>query len=149
MSRAVNAIFLLWAGILIGVSLIATPAKFLVPDLSLAHALQIGRTTFHLLAFAEIALLILIIKVIIFQFSRLQLQWHILQWPAVLAVIIALQYLGLLPIIAERSDQVIAGYVSAPSQLHWFYVLIGLIKISILLIAGLKQATNSSTMERL
>jgi hypothetical protein len=40
------AIALLWCGLLLGVSFLATPAKFMAPSLSLVVALDVGRQTF-------------------------------------------------------------------------------------------------------
>jgi hypothetical protein len=40
---------ILYAGILLGISFLATPIKFLVPLLTLPVALDIGRITFHAL----------------------------------------------------------------------------------------------------
>ena len=49
MTQRLRNLFLIWAGIIFGVSLLATPAKFLAPDLSLTEALQVGRVTFRVL----------------------------------------------------------------------------------------------------
>lgn len=43
-----KAVLFIWAGALIGVSFIATPAKFLVFSLDLSVALQIGQITFYI-----------------------------------------------------------------------------------------------------
>ena len=48
MTRVIAAILFVW--ILLGVSFIATPAKFLAPSLSMAQALDVGRWTFHVLS---------------------------------------------------------------------------------------------------
>ena len=40
MTRVIAAILFVWAGVLLGVSFIATPAKFLAPSLPMAHALS-------------------------------------------------------------------------------------------------------------
>jgi hypothetical protein len=37
---------ILWLGLLLGVSFLATPAKFLAPSLALPVALDVGRHTF-------------------------------------------------------------------------------------------------------
>jgi hypothetical protein len=53
---ALGAMIMLWAGVLIGVSFLAAPAKFNAPGLSLPVAMQIGRQEFGALNCAEIAL---------------------------------------------------------------------------------------------
>lgn len=45
MTRTTTAILFIWAGLLIGVSFVAKPAKFLAPSLALAQALDVGRWT--------------------------------------------------------------------------------------------------------
>jgi hypothetical protein len=52
--HAPSALALLWAGMLIGVSFLATPAKFLAPSLILPVALDVGRQTFGLFSLVEI-----------------------------------------------------------------------------------------------
>ncbi len=42
MSQVTSAILFIWAGLLLGVSFIATPAKFLAPSLPMAQALDVG-----------------------------------------------------------------------------------------------------------
>ena len=44
---AVTLLAWLWAGLVLGVSFVATPVKFLAPSLSLADALAVGRVTFE------------------------------------------------------------------------------------------------------
>lgn len=44
-SETARRLFLLWAGAVIGVLFIATPVKFLAPDLQLTAALQVGRVS--------------------------------------------------------------------------------------------------------
>jgi len=44
---------LVWLGMLIGVSFLATPVKFVVKDLSLPVALQVGQATFGLFTNVE------------------------------------------------------------------------------------------------
>jgi hypothetical protein len=46
MNGAIACGMFLWAGMLLGVSFIATPAKFLAPSLPLAQALDVGRSSF-------------------------------------------------------------------------------------------------------
>ena len=53
---AAAIIAMIWLGMLIGVSFLATPVKFVVADLSLPVALQVGQATFHLFAKVEWAL---------------------------------------------------------------------------------------------
>ena len=56
---ALGALIMLWAGVLIGVSFLAAPAKFGAPGLSLPMAMEIGRREFGGLNLTEIALTLL------------------------------------------------------------------------------------------
>lgn len=47
---------LVWAGMVLGVSFLATPAKFLTPSLPLPTALAIGRQTFRIFGRVEMGL---------------------------------------------------------------------------------------------
>jgi hypothetical protein len=49
MMHIVSPLLFVWSGLLIGVSFVATPARFLAPSLQLPQALDVGRWTFHVL----------------------------------------------------------------------------------------------------
>lgn len=51
--KAIAALLFVWAGVLLGISFVATPAKFLAPSLPMVQALDVGRWTFHVLAWIE------------------------------------------------------------------------------------------------
>ena len=53
---ALGALIMLWAGVLIGVSVLAAPAKFGAPGLTLPVAMAVGREEFGALNLSEIAL---------------------------------------------------------------------------------------------
>jgi hypothetical protein len=53
---ALGAMLMLWAGVLIGVSFLAAPAKFGASGLSLPVAMEIGRREFGALNLTEVVL---------------------------------------------------------------------------------------------
>jgi hypothetical protein len=59
MIHIVSPLLFVWSGLLIGVSFVATPAKFLAPSLQLPQALDVGRWTFHVLTLMEWTLVIM------------------------------------------------------------------------------------------
>lgn len=137
MTQRLRSLFLIWAGIIVGVSLLATPAKFLAPDLSLAEALQVGRVTFQVMAVAEGILLTLACVLVILKPPVLKRSFL---WPLVIAAILLFQYAVLLPFLNIQTNQVMAG--EAPGQtssLHSVYVVIELLKVGLLLFLGLRQ----------
>ncbi len=113
MRAEVRILFLIlvsvWAGIIVGVSLIATPVKFQAPSLTLQTGLEIGRYTFRLLGRIDLSLLVLtLIAAAIAQPPKVV--WMML---AIVIVILALQRFWLLPFLDNRVSEILAG--AAPS----------------------------------
>jgi len=106
MTDNVRHLFLVWAGLVIGVSLLATPVKFLAPDLSLEHALQVGRVTFRAMGATELVLLLLALALAARSSS---IRWNTVKWPVVIGALLVFQYLLVLPLLAARTDEVMAG----------------------------------------
>ncbi|MCW5716877.1 MAG: hypothetical protein KIS68_03485 [Bauldia sp.] len=126
---AAPAVALLWAGLLLGVSFLATPVKFTAQSLTLPVALDVGQATFHLLAKIEwVALALLVITAVS---ARLPL-WHF----AVIALVAAcllVQTLALLPSLDARVAAIIAGEAVPASSLHLAYVACEMLKLILLL----------------
>ncbi|MEM7431663.1 MAG: hypothetical protein AAF351_06950 [Pseudomonadota bacterium] len=130
-------LFLIWAGLVFGVSFLATPAKFLAPDLDLSTALQVGRVTFRVFSYVEAFLIVLTVGLAWKQFgSTLR---HYL-WPFVLTILLLVQYFVVLPIVAQHTDAVTAGdAVSSSSAMHQVYVVFEVIKAGLLLWLGIQN----------
>jgi hypothetical protein len=107
-----------WAGIVIGVSFIATVAKFDAPSLTLPVALDVGRHTFAPLARIEWALWLLLLT------ASALAGWGRGRILAVggVAGILAVQALWLLPSLDARVELILAGTTPPPSQLHLLFV---------------------------
>lgn len=104
----------LWAGIVIGVSFIATVAKFAAPSLTRPVALEVGAHTFAMLARIEWGLAILL-ALLIFAAGVTKLRLLLLG----LAVAILLgEAIWLFPALNTRTALVIAGEALPPSPLH-------------------------------
>ena len=130
----VSLICWLWAGVVLGVSFIATPAKFLAPSLSLPDALEVGRATFYVLRWLECGFIVILIAVLLITYAHIKLT----AWFSVVAVILCLliNYLGLQPALDERTKLIIAGEAIAQSSQHKVYVFIEMIKLIALMVAG-------------
>jgi hypothetical protein len=128
---ALTIVALVWLGLVVGVSFIATPAKFLAPTLELAVALDIGRQTFGVFAIAEITAAITL-GVLLF-FARRQLAVVLLG--ALVVLVVAVEQLWLLPLLDERVEIIIQGGVPEASALHGVYIALDGLKI--LLLTGL------------
>jgi len=103
-----------WAGIVVGVSFIATIAKFAAPSLTRPVALDVGAHTFAMLARIEWGLAaVLALLILAAGLTRLRLILFIL-----IAAILAGAAIWLYPQLAARTALVIAGQPLPPSPLH-------------------------------
>lgn len=110
---------LLWLGVLIGVSFMATPVKFQAPSLDLPTALDVGRVTFALLSRVEWGLWALVAVAALASRARVG-GWVLV---GVLAAVLVLQSVWLLPVLDERIGRIIAGETPPPSVHHLIYVI--------------------------
>lgn len=135
---------ILWLGVLIGVSFLATPVKFQAPSLDLPVALEVGRVTFALLARTEWALCAGLVLAAL----ALPGPPRILRWGAVagLAAILVLQAVWLLPILDARVGQIIAGIPVASSSHHLLYIAAEALKA--LLLTGLGASTLAGLTDK-
>jgi hypothetical protein len=125
---------LVWLGMLLGVSFLATPVKFQAPSLELAVALDVGRKTFQAFNWAELALLFVVVAAgIVVQAST-----GMIGLVAILALLVSAQTFWLLPILDTRVETILAGGVPPASSLHILYIAIDCTKL--LILAGLSIA---------
>lgn len=130
-----RALALVWAGMVLGVSFVATPAKFLAPSLSRPVALDVGRHTFRTFGRLEMALAALLALRITAPVRLLAL--------APGAMVLA-QALWLRPRLATRTQRVIEGGTAPASPgLHAAYVISESAKLATLLTLGLKRPGSS------
>lgn len=129
--RPVASLALLYAGILIGVSFIATPAKFLARSITLAQALDVGRWTFGIFGWVELGLIAGLLMLGL-RSRSVRVWWPIL---AVLALV-ALQALFLRPMLDARLAEILSGGDPPPSQLHNVYGVVEVAKLAALLCIG-------------
>lgn len=129
---ALTGLVLVWAGLLAGVSFLATPVKFLAPDLSLPVALEVGRVTFRALNWTELGFGVVAVVV-----SRLAGGRILTLALVILLVLVVAQTVWLLPVLGERTDIVVAGGTLPPSSLHTWYVVIEVSKLIALLAIGI------------
>lgn len=107
-----------WAGLILGVSFVATPAKFLAPSITLPVALDVGRATFRISLLIEM----------LFSLSLIAAGLLAVGWSGktivALTLLIALiaQRFALLPILDERVSLVMAGIPLPPSWHHLAWI---------------------------
>jgi len=122
----------IWAGITVGISMIATPVRFTASTVTRPVALDVGRVVFAALNKAELLALVLLLVVV--RVAGLARRWWALC--AALALIVMAQGVWLIPELAARTDIVIAGGEPPASYTHAIYSSLELVKIGLLLFCG-------------
>ncbi len=128
--KVLAALYLLWAGLVLGVSFIATPIKFQAPHLTFSVALEVGKVTFHFFNKIEWGLLICAAFLTLRALANRQSWWLF----TFLALLILSQTFWLLPELDGRIDRVMAGAPPTPGYLHWTYIVLEGLKLFLLLI---------------
>lgn len=137
MNQVISALLFIWAGLLLGVSFVATPAKFLAPSLPLAQALDVGRWTFHVLGLIEWGFLAVVGMLILLAWLHLgQRAGLVLALIVGIAAILALETLWLRPALDARALQIIAGQSAAPNSQHTLYIAFEIVKLLLILAAA-------------
>lgn len=126
------AIYLIWAGLILGVSFIATPVKFQAPHLTMSVALEVGKATFHMFNTIEWCVIISVIFLTAISSKAAQ------NWPLAILLlgIIMLQTFWLLPVLDIRANEVIAGGTPNPGHYHWFYIALEIFKLTLTIFAA-------------
>ncbi len=122
----------LWAGMTVGVSMLATPVRFTATTITRPVALDVGRVVFAALNKAELAALVVLLIVV--RVSGSARRWWAMC--SVLALIVLAQGVWLIPELAARTDVIIAGGQPPPSHAHAIYSTLELTKIGLLLYFG-------------
>jgi hypothetical protein len=129
---ALGALIMLWAGVLIGVSFLAAPAKFGAPGLSLPLALEVGRREFGALNLVEIALAAACLGLAAYTRPERAIWLGV----GLAALIVALQWLWLLPTLDARAEMIIQGETPGPAPWHALYIGSETVKLLALLTVG-------------
>ncbi len=133
-------IALLWLGMIVGISFVATPLKFQAPSVTLGIGLDIGRLTFGVFNKIEIclaavmALLILLGK---------KMDKSVLTL-GIVYLSLALQTFWLLPDLLDRIQMVIQGQQPQASALHSIYVGLEILKVLALSVYGFQNIHHST-----
>jgi len=131
-SKALTALLLLWAGVVIGVSFLAAPAKFAAPSLTLPVAMEVGRQEFFVLNLVEAGFAVLTLA-LAFLARPARAIWLGL---GLAVVIVALQGLWLLPLLDARAELIMEGQTPPAAPWHMVYIVLEVTKLLALLGAG-------------
>jgi len=124
-----------WFGMTAAISLLESPARFAAPAVSRAAALDLGRVVFAALNRAELLALVLLL-ILVRASGNARRFWT---ETAALALIVIAQSVWLLPQLAARSQQILAGSEPQPSLAHAAYIVLELAKLLVLLWLGFRS----------
>lgn len=129
-----SIIILFWLGFFTAISFMEAPLKFTAPNLSLAEGLQVGKIVFSMLNNCEwVFLVAVLITCLIKKPGRAELSFIICA-----GIILLLETIWLLPVLDADADKIIAGQLVTGTNWHWCYVALEIIKLPVLLLAGIK-----------
>lgn len=122
-----GALALITAGLLIGLSFIATPVKFMAAGIGVAELLQVGRVTFRASLGVETVCV----------FGLLVLARGKARGAVVAcAFILAAQHVMLMPALDARTLAIISGNAVPPSSLHMIWIIADMVRVLIYLMLG-------------
>ena len=130
----------LWLGLLLGVSFLATPVKFLAPSLTLPVALDVGRHTFAVFSKVEWVLAALLLLLLLIGPHS----WLGRVAAIIAALLVLVETVWLLPILDQRVSLIIAGQVPPVSNDHDVYIAIDVAKLIALTLVACVTARQLS-----
>ena len=132
MNPVVGALSAVWLGMVLAISFLEAPVKFRAPGVTLPIGLAIGRRVFAALNRIEVALAAAI--VLAAGFGARSSGMIVAGIGAI--VVLAIQLVAVRPVLARRSDRVLAGETDGPrSRAHLVYVGLELLKVAALIAA--------------
>lgn len=132
---ALAIVALVWTGMVIGVSGLATPVKFQASSLSLPVALEVGHVTFR--AFSRVEWLLTLLLLLSGAMAGLRARAGLWLPIGLIAAVVLAQAFWLLPVLDARIAAVISGNPFPPSHVHLFYVIAEGAKLVMLLAIGI------------
>lgn len=131
----------LWLGLLLGVSVLATLAKFRAGSITLPIALDIGRATFRMLESVEFGLLAAVLLLALMAGAKAE-RFAAL---AALTCLRAVQSLWLLPPLFANVEAYLAGRMPEPGASHQLYALCEGLKMLVLAALALREFDRART----
>lgn len=129
---AVAALFL-WLGMVLAISFLEAPLKFRAPGVTTQIGLGIGRLVFRALNACELVLA----AVIAVSFVVWRPGAGAMAGVAIAVVALLVQLVAVRPMLAKRSDAVLAGSDGPRSRAHLRYVALELVKVVALSVTGI------------
>lgn len=130
----------LWIGFVCAISFMEAWLKFRAPGITVPLGLGIGRLVFNALNKVELVFAIVILINIFWQTSDI-LKWQNIAFAVPFALLL-IQTFWLLPALDARAELHIQGQLVPPSNLHFYYVGMELVKIVGLSLFGITLFKN-------
>lgn len=127
----VPVLALVWAGVSLGGSLVAAPAKFRAPSLDMTTALEVGRAQFLWVGLTETVLCAGLILSLFFGPAS---HW---KWMTAPIILFALQRLAVMPALDAQTLEVIGGAPPGETHLHIVYIILEGLKFLALVVAAM------------
>lgn len=130
----------LWIGFVCAISFMEAWLKFRAPGITIPLGLGIGRLVFSALNKVEWVFAIVIGTNLLISkntFSRQAIYYFL-----ILTFLLLLQSFWLLPALDARAELHILGQIVPPSNLHFYYVFMELVKVASLSIFGITLFKN-------
>ena len=126
------AVVFVWCGLVLGISFVATPLKFMAPNMTLELGLGIGQLVFDALNKIEIFFAIVVILSLWILRPK--------QIPSIALVlvvgIVLFQTFFLLPVLGHRLALILSGSPPPESYYHMIYMIVEIVKVTSLIVGG-------------
>lgn len=132
----------LWIGFVCAISFMEAWLKFRAPGITVPLGLGIGRLIFNALNKVELVFALVVIINIFWNSSDI-LKWKNLAF-AIPLTLLFIQTFWLLPALDARAELHIQGQFVPPSNLHFYYVGMELVKVVGLSIFGITLLKNTT-----
>lgn len=133
------AIPFVWCGLVLGISFVATPLKFMAPNMTLELGLGIGQLVFDALNKIEIFFAL----VVTLSLWVLRPKRNLIIFFALPVGIVLLQTFFLLPLLGHRLELVLSGNPPPESYYHMVYVVVEIVKVISLILGGVLFTKDS------
>jgi hypothetical protein len=138
MTATATGVAFVWLGMVLAISFLETPLKFLTPGVDLGVGLAIGRLVFRALNTVEILLAIVLLTCV------LSAAPHGARNAAITGVVILIvQVSALRPRLTRRTNQILAGADASRSRSHHAYIALEAGKVFALLVTGTLLLTTT------
>jgi hypothetical protein len=127
------AVVFVWAGMVVGISFLEAPLKFRAPGVTLRIGLGIGRLVFRALNMCEVGFAALLVVVVVIGSHPSRVAASV----GVAVLVLAVQLVVVRPILARRSNRVLAGEDVPRSIAHYWYLGLEVAKLAALVVAGM------------